>query len=400
MDRARARVEALNEQSIAYQVEVIRQNTSTLSTSTAPAAVRTEPKQIWPQDAAVAPARDTFIAEADSIAAELSRRAIRRGPGAAWIGLDWLWRFEVSQLVVLGPHLYNGLSGIAVFLAAHACVTGRKSSEELALAAVSHLRKDLSSRNSARLARSLGIGGAVGLGSIVYALALMSKLLHHDALLADAQVGAALFTDDLIASDKQLDVMSGSAGGILGLLRVYRDSQAGDVLQRAARCGEHLLAQRRVGPEGRRSWIGQGLGPQPLNGMSHGAAGFAYALAELAAVTGREEFATAAAECIAFENSTFDEERSNWPDLREAEGPRWASQWCHGAAGIGLARGATAKRMKLGSELLLAEVSSRRCAESKEAVAERWIRSAAAQWVSSSSSGKRVARLGGPIFTT
>ena len=262
---------------------------------------------------------------------------------------------EVSQLVVLGPHLYNGLSGIAVFLAAHACVTGRKSSEELALAAVSHLRKDLSSRNSARLARSLGIGGAVGLGSIVYALALMSKLLHHDALLADAQVGAALFTDDLIASDKQLDVMSGSAGGILGLLRVYRDSQAGDVLQRAARCGEHLLAQRRVGPEGRRSWIGQGLGPQPLNGMSHGAAGFAYALAELAAVTGREEFATAAAECIAFENSTFDEERSNWPDLREAEGPRWASQWCHGAAGIGLARGATAKRMKLGSELLLAE---------------------------------------------
>ena len=93
MDRARARVEALNEQSIAYQVEVIRQNTSTLSTSTAPAAVRTEPKQIWPQDAAVAPARDTFIAEADSIAAELSRRAIRRGPGAAWIGLDWLGRF-------------------------------------------------------------------------------------------------------------------------------------------------------------------------------------------------------------------------------------------------------------------------------------------------------------------
>ena len=52
------------------------------------------------------------------------------------------------------------------------------------------------------------------------------------------------------------------------------------------------LAQRT--PSGRRaaeSWIGQGLGPQPLNGMSHGAAGFAYALAELAAVTGREEFA-------------------------------------------------------------------------------------------------------------
>jgi type 2 lantibiotic biosynthesis protein LanM len=357
MDCASARVEALDEQVIARQVEIIRQHTSALSTSTGPVAVRTELKQIRPQDAAALPTKETFIAEADSIAAELSHRAIRRGSSAAWIGLDWLGDSEVSQLVVLGPHLYNGLGGIGVFLAAHARVTGRKSSQELALAAVSHLRKDLSSRNSARLARSLGIGGAVGLGSIVYALATMSSLLNDDTLLGDALVGAVLFTDELIAADKQLDVMSGSAGGILGLLRLYRDSRAADVLRRAERCGEHLLSQPRLGPAGRRSWIGQGLGPRPLNGMSHGAAGFAYALAELAAATGRQEFATAASECIAFENSSFDQERSNWPDLLDEEaGPYWPSQWCHGAAGIGLARIATAKGAMLDSELLLADV--------------------------------------------
>jgi lantibiotic modifying enzyme len=90
--------------------------------------------------------------------------------------------------------------------------------------------------------------------------------------------------------------------------------------------------------------VGQGFGPHPLNGMSHGAAGFAYALASLAAAAGREDFAAAAAECIAFEDSSYDPERHNWPDLRWGGEPTWPSQWCHGAPGIGLARLATAQR--------------------------------------------------------
>jgi len=207
------------------------------------------------------------------------------------------------------------------------------------------LRKNLKSRNAARLARALGLGGATGLGSIVYALTATAKLLRDDALLSDAHAAAALFTDELIAADKLLDVVGGSAGAILSLLRLYRDTQSAFALERAAKCGEHLLAQSRLGPEGRRSWVGQGLGPRPLNGMSHGAAGFAYAFASLAAATGRDEFAQAAAECIAFEDTTYDDERKNWPDLRNASEPAWPCQWCHGAPGIGLARLATRKRV-------------------------------------------------------
>ena len=191
---------------------------------------------------------------------------------------------------------------------------------------------------------SLGIGGATGLGSIVYGFAVMARCLRDNDLLADANRAALLFTDDLIAADKQLDVMGGSAGAVLALLRLYRDGQSGDVLARAVKCGEHLLGQSRSGGDGRRSWVGQGLGLRALNGMSHGAAGFAYALAALAAATGRDDFAEAAADCLAFENSSYDGNRHNWPDLRGEE-PLWPCQWCHGAAGIGLARLATAKRV-------------------------------------------------------
>jgi lantibiotic modifying enzyme len=90
--------------------------------------------------------------------------------------------------------------------------------------------------------------------------------------------------------------------------------------------------------------------------MSHGAAGFAYALASLSAATGRDEFAKAASECIAFENSSYDAKRHNWPDLRGDGGPAWPCQWCHGAPGIGLARIATIKRGGLDSKLAATDI--------------------------------------------
>jgi lantibiotic modifying enzyme len=312
-------------------------------------------QQLLRPDAATAPTQEIFRAEADNIAEEISRHAVRRGAGAAWIGLSWLSDSEVSQLTVLGPDLYNGACGIAVFLAAHAMATEGTSSAGLALAAISHLRKSLRGRNAARMARSLGIGGATGLGSIVYALTVMSEILHDGDLLGDAHRAAELFSDDLIASDTQLDVIAGSAGAILGLLRLHRDTQSDDVLRRALKCGEHLLAQPRVGPKGRRSWRGRGPNPHVLNGMSHGPAGFAYALASLAAATRRQDFADAASECIAFENSSYDVERTNWPDFREAE-PHWRSQWCHGAIGIGLARIAMMRTAGLDSNIIAADI--------------------------------------------
>jgi lantibiotic modifying enzyme len=92
--------------------------------------------------------------------------------------------------------------------------------------------------------------------------------------------------------------------------------------------------------------------------MSHGAAGFAYALAVLSAATRRDDFAKAAAECIAFENASYDAEHSNWPDFRAGENPAWPCQWCHGAPGIGLARIAIMKRSDLGSDELKADVEN------------------------------------------
>jgi type 2 lantibiotic biosynthesis protein LanM len=362
LERARARLDSLDEAEIAWQVEVIRENTNQQAPAQAPKRLRRNEE--FGRDARPVPDKQLYLTEAGRIAAELSRHAVRRGPAAAWIGLDWLGDSEVFQLVCLGADLYNGATGIAFFLAAHGAVTASAASSALALAGVAQIRKNLKSRNAPRLARSLGIGAGTGLGSIVYALTVMAQWLGDAGLRADAENASRLFSDELITADKQLDVMGGSAGAILALLRLHRDIQSEDVLARAIKCGEHLLAQDRAGSAGRRSWAGQGVGRSALNGMSHGAAGFAYALASLAGASGREDFADAAAECIAFEDASYNADRRNWPDLRNSEQPLWPCQWCHGAPGIGLARIATARRVganaplnaKLGGDGIAADI--------------------------------------------
>jgi type 2 lantibiotic biosynthesis protein LanM len=317
------------------QSEIIRQNTETMR-RTAPLGVARDLLL-----SAGTPDRELFTTEADALARTLSEHAIRRGPGAAWIGLDWLGDSEVSQLVVLGPDLYNGASGIALYLAAHAAVTKSASSEALAGAAIARLRKSLHGRNPARMARSLGLGGGLGLGSIVYGLTVIADLLNDDEILADAHAAAALVTDELIAADRQLDVLGGSAGALLGLLRLYRQSGSGDALNRATKCGTHLLAQPRS---------------KPLNGMSHGAAGFAYALTMLANSTGDHQFARAAGEYIELENLTFDAEHDNWP-RRDGDELHWPCKWCHGAPGIGMARSAIAKHTDLFTDLCRTDIA-------------------------------------------
>jgi type 2 lantibiotic biosynthesis protein LanM len=371
LDRAAARLQTLDQNEIGWQIEVIREN---LNQQSAGSSHRKSSPSL---DTSVAPAPDKalFEAEADKIAAELAQQAIRRGDSAAWIGLDWLGDSEVSQLVCLGPDLYNGATGIALFLAAHGAVRGHAVSTELALAGLAHIRRNLNSRSAARFARSLGIGAATGLGSIVYSFCVIAKSAGNAALLQEAERAAQLFTDELIAADKQLDVMGGAAGAILALLRLHRDTQWDVALARAIRCGEHLLAQDRIGDAHQRSWIGQGFGGCPLNGMSHGAAGFAYALASLAAASDREQFADAAAECIALEDQTYDSARHNWPDLRVPGQPVWPCQWCHGAPGIGLARLATARRIganaaldaKLGGTRVAADIDN-----AVESVKQAW----------------------------
>lgn len=286
---------------------------------------------------------EQLIEAARAIAAELEMRAIPDPDGSVnWIGLDYEPKAERFQLQVLNDSLYAGRCGVALFLAALCQVSGESRFGNLALRTLQSLRRQIPTLNresQQRTARLTGIGGATGLGSMIYTFVKVSQFLGDETLWQDAQVLSNWMTPELIAADQQLDLISGAAGAILGLLSFYEVTGEATVLEKAIACGQHLLTHQ-VSYEGApKAWLT--IGETPLTGFSHGAAGISYALLRLYAVTQERNYLEAALEGIEYERSVFSESNSNWPDFRgvgQTGQPSFPTQWCHGAAGIGLGR--------------------------------------------------------------
>lgn len=279
---------------------------------------------------------DNLVLHALDIAGILRKQAFRaEDGGAAWLGYRYIERTGLLDIQPINFDLYGGASGIALFLAAVAKLTGDAACRELALSAVKPLEQEME-RDPASFAEQLGIGGATGLGSVIYALTHASQMLEAPHLLDIAQRVAALLTAERVHEDILLDITAGSAGAMLGLLKLYQATGAPILLEQADQCGRHLLGQRIADQSGYRAW--PTIQSKLLSGFSHGAAGISYALIRLYEVTQDKAYLDAANEGFAYENTIFLPELGNWEDLRLEDRQPVGSSWCHGAMGIGLAR--------------------------------------------------------------
>jgi lantibiotic modifying enzyme len=322
--------------------------------------------------------RNRFQAEALSIAHQLGEHRLQTSAGtAAWIGPRGYGTDLIPlQQVQLGPHLYDGTAGIALFLAALEHVTQSGEFRAPALEALAPLRRKLAEfveRTERADALRIPVGGLIGLGSFIYTLVKAAAWLQEPALVREAHASTVLITSERIAGDRRVRVQTGSAGAILALLALHAEApqpnRAGKTpLDLALECAAHILAGR-VSFEGRpRAWA-LSPGKIPLPGFSYGAAGISYALLRLYEATGRAELREAAREGLAFVRGLYAPEHGGWRDIRaEFEAryrPRrgtwkdWWAQgtlddleevtpralvdqyldgWCHGSAGIALGR--------------------------------------------------------------
>jgi type 2 lantibiotic biosynthesis protein LanM len=284
---------------------------------------------------------DELLTVAQKLARDLIDGSVCNGSGdMTWIGFHDKPAIAGYQLQPLGFDLYDGTSGIALFLAALAWLTGETTYRDGALKVVQPLERHVRQSGSFPVEKCFGemaIGGAVGLGSCLYALTHIGQWLDRPDILQMATQLAFLITPERVQADRSLDVVGGAAGALLSLLTLYQVTADEELLQRAMLCGRHLLEQRVETKAGPRVWPKSG--GIALTGFSHGAAGVAYALLQLFAVTQQQEFLDAACEGIDYERSLFVPEAGNWLDYPEFEkaGP-YMTSWCHGATGIGLAR--------------------------------------------------------------
>ncbi len=331
-------LQAMDEIDLARQVAIIQGSFHAKLAQTS-----SEESEQWNVESAPLLSSAQLVEEARAIANALEKTAIIDPDGSVnWIGLSYVPEAERFRLQVLDSGLYDGRCGVALFLAALDKVAGEPRSRDLALRTLQLLRRQIQTfdlESQQRMARLMGIGGGAGLGSLIYALVKVSQFLGDETLLADAQALADWMTPELIAADKKLDIMSGAAGAILGLLSLHKVTKNTTVLEKAIACGQHLLSYQVSYKGAPKAW--QTLGEQPLTGFSHGTAGISYALLQLYTATQNQDYYEAALAGIEYERSVFSESQANWPDFRSVElnqPPGFPVRWCHGAAGIGLGR--------------------------------------------------------------
>jgi type 2 lantibiotic biosynthesis protein LanM len=324
LDRARRRIESLGEDDLAAQVWLMRTSLAPRLRLTAESAAHWEKLD-----------RDVLVRNACVVGDRVLSLA-SHSPHPRWHGVqvdtDGTWRPGPVDTA-----LYDGSAGIALFLA----MLGKVAEEDRYTSAARAVV-------GGDLVHAAGevtgpIGGYTGVGGTVYVLTALARLWRDELLLHAAET-TARHIGRLVDNDGELDVMAGAAGAILALLPLARLRPSGPALAVAERCGEHLLRCARVMSEGC-GWAAARDGHPPLGGLSHGAGGIALALSGLAAATGQERFAVAAAAGLAYERTTFHPAIGNWLDLRNGTPspqfgslPRTMTAWCHGATGVGLSR--------------------------------------------------------------
>lgn len=341
LDRARARIASLNSGDLNALSQLIRASlTARVAINGSDVAdAEDEMEQGAPPDAG------DFFGYATTIAELLREQAIFSPAGdASWIGLGFLPVSERFQLQATGPDLYSGYTGIALFLAAYDKVSGDRAYGLMAKQALRVLQRELRDNDLiADFMSSAGLGGATGSSSVVYALLKVGELLDDSTFFVDAANLARRISAQHIADDQAFDIVSGAAGTVLSFLALFEATKEPWALDNAIACGQHLLKNRIETPSGHRTWRNRSV-EKPLSGFSHGAAGIAYALLRLAAVTNDNAYREAAIESIGYEQSLFSLTSGNWRDLRTARNPfspnsdQFCTAWCHGAPGIALAR--------------------------------------------------------------
>ena len=308
-------------------------------------------------------ASDVLLDAAASIGQTLCNTAYWHDGRCNWVGRSsreaggTAAQLQITPTVAaLGPEFYGGSAGVGLFLAQLHQLRPHRFVVDTARGAARHaLRK--SADLPTQVARSFH-SGPIG---IAFAAATIAQLTG-DTQLVDEALELARRAAASLEGEGLLDVIGGSAGVIAPLLALSRLHGIDSLRQPALALADEL---RGAATQNDGAWCwdndracGKGVGPTPLCGFAHGASGMGLSLIEAGSVCGRSDWIDGGLAAFAYEDRLYDTAHRNWPDLRDlsngasttaasdsatplrpqSRAPSFMVAWCHGAAGIGLAR--------------------------------------------------------------
>jgi len=261
--------------------------------------------------------------------------------------------------------IFQGTAGVAWFLAELHQHTEDRNIKQAANGAIRHAL--LSAEHMPE--NSFGFyAGRVGVSYVATKVGQYfdrPQYVNRAADLLTPLFGSPNEEENTIIKPPRTEIIRGCAGAIPALLHLSVWHDSGRLANLAFSLGESLIRRAFHEPVGwswRRPDANRASRMRHLTGYSHGASGIGHALLELYAVSGAERYRYAAEQAFLYERQFFNQEISNWLDLRhlEARGlaiddmdelkrriredeispseETYMATWCHGAPGIGLTR--------------------------------------------------------------
>lgn len=228
------------------------------------------------------------------------------------------------KLGPLNDMLYEG-GGVVLFLTALAVETGDDKYGHVARAAVRGI-EEIYWKKERQLEQPSWFNG---IGSSIQLYYSLYKLTNDKGAFEQYEQFLAIAEEQSVEGEEViLDVVGGLAGFMLGLMSIYESDKSERLMKLCDKLGQRLYE----------SLLTQSEKAAHLTGLSHGYAGFAWAMIRWGTLRDNQEHIEFGLKLIEKENSYYEQETNNWLDLRAEGAGDGKLYWCHGAPGIAIAR--------------------------------------------------------------
>ena len=247
----------------------------------------------------------------------------------------WLDEFKTGtnsyETKVLGTSFYDGISGIAYFLAAYYQISPNLLIKKTIEGAV---QQCLYLYNKEKKSLSFFVGDV----GICYALHYSGNVLHRSDWVDNSLEILKTITHSP-SNEIKIDVIEGCSGVISCLIyfnKLYPELN----LEKFITTLGNLIIDKSIKTKVGTYWAGNENSNVGLCGFSHGASGMANALLDAYSISKNRTFYDCAFDAFRYEDYYFSNKESNWPDLRTNNQNivSYSCFWCHGAPGIGISR--------------------------------------------------------------
>ncbi len=238
-----------------------------------------------------------------------------------------------ADITPIGYDVYNGSSGIILFLTKLGEVTGIKKYIDAAGESMNSIAAFIDEINDEEYC---SVGLCNGISGYLYAISELFSV-SGDTECIRIMNRILEITDNLVPKVKNYDIISGVAGCLSAMINIYENEKIDNSIKMkcktiAEKCINKIISDKIEPDEGGITWESTAT-DKLMTGFAHGNAGIIAVLSRAQHTFGiREDIKKTIDDALVFERKLFNKKDGNWYINNKEK--KYGNGWCHGVPGI------------------------------------------------------------------